>query len=193
MAPRTTSPSDKPLFWNYLLEDSNKALLHKYYCLKFIKIVKASRQLLWILFTQCYVISYQNCLLSTQRNFHQHIVNLEGSQRVAEIRQWAHSYFYQTLPLIFRPYPWRASSSTRPGKRDVFIRKVILEAAKPCVHRKACSANQGVTQESEINRRMLRFQWPRKPWQNNNNNNDKASLRKKKKNFHLKQLMVSQL
>ena len=60
--------------------------------------------------------------------------------------------------LLIKPSPGRTSSSAKLGKRDILIRKTILEAAKPCIHRRACSANEGVTQESQINRRMLRFQ-----------------------------------
>ena len=50
--------------------------------------------------------------------------------------------------LLFKPYPGRTYSSAKLGKRDILIRKTILEAAKPCVHRRACSANEGVMQES---------------------------------------------
>lgn len=37
------------------------------------------------------------------------------------------------------------------GKRDVFIRKTILEAAKLCANRTDCSTNERVTQESAVN------------------------------------------
>lgn len=84
---------------------------------------------------------------------------------------------------LFKPYPWRASSSAGLWKSDVFIRKIILEAAKLYVNRKDCSANEEVIQDSEINRHLLRFQWPRMPW------NTTVLHRKKKDTFSLKQLV----
>lgn len=48
------------------------------------------------------------------------------------------------LPTFLKPYPRRASGLARQ-ERDIFIRKVILEPAKLCVHRYDCSVNEGVT------------------------------------------------
>lgn len=68
-----------------------------------------------------------------------------------------------SLPLLFEPYPQRASSSAGLEERDVFIRKTILEAAKLCVNSKDCSANKRVTQKSAINRHTPTFPSHRKP------------------------------
>ena len=66
-------------------------------------------------------------------------------------------------PLLFKPYPQRASSPARLGERDVFIRKIILDAAKLCINRKDCLANERVIQKSATNRHTPRFPSHRKP------------------------------
>jgi hypothetical protein len=52
----------------------------------------------------------------------------------------------------------REGLSFSQAGREIFIRKLILEAALLCANSKDCLANEGITQWSYRNRHMLRFQ-----------------------------------